>query len=83
MREDIASEAQSIVRNLLDSGKTAEQISKDLDGRVSPRTIYRWRNGESSPQQPSDLEALRRLQKKEVSHEAVPDDGDEQHQEGR
>lgn len=40
---------------------TPQEISEALDGRVSSRTIYRWKQGESFPQQKSDIEALQEL----------------------
>lgn len=43
------------------AGMSADDISTALAGRVSRRTIYRWAQGETSPQQPSDLTALRQL----------------------
>jgi transposase len=56
------SQAQKIVSALMDRGYSAMQIADLLDGRVSWRTVYRWAKGESSPQRPSDAEALRSLE---------------------
>lgn len=52
---------QDQVNYLIASGLTPEMISARLDGRVSARTIYRWKQGEHAPQQRSDAEALTRL----------------------
>jgi|688.fasta_scaffold134071_4 hypothetical protein len=54
-------EAQALVAELMAHGMTAREIATRLDQRVSYRTIYRWLKGERSPQQASDLDALRVL----------------------
>jgi ribosome-binding protein aMBF1 (putative translation factor) len=59
-----AEEAQRLVRLLNDRGLSAADISDKLAGRVSARTVYRWAKGESTPQQTTDLAALRGLAEK-------------------
>lgn len=57
------SEAEvSLIQDLIAKiDMTPQEISEALDGRVSSRTIYRWKQGESFPQQKSDIEALQEL----------------------
>lgn len=50
---------REMVLALIDVGKmTPIEIAEALDGRVSPRTIYRWSKGETCPQNERDLKAL-------------------------
>lgn len=54
--------AKAIIDALLALPRQSPQsISEALDGRVSPRTIYRWAKGEHAPQRAGDLAALVRL----------------------
>lgn len=54
--------AQGLVVKLTkEAGMTPQEISEALEGRVSSRTIYRWGNGESEPQNSTDREALETL----------------------
>lgn len=56
--------AKDLVQRLVQDAKmTPAEISEALDGRVSERTIYRWGNGDSSPQNSTDLIALEELTK--------------------
>ncbi len=64
--------AQGMVSRLMDTeGMTADQISYALHERVSRRTVYRWKKGESYPQQPSDLLALRKLYQEKTEGRAL------------
>ena len=47
-----------MVSELISAGLTPQQISEEMDNRVSSRTIYRWAKGDSVPQNESDVEAL-------------------------
>ena len=59
---DNGNNAQNLVMRLLQEGKLSHiEISEQLGGRVSPRTIYRWAKGESVPHNVSDFNALARL----------------------
>ena len=49
-----APKAQEIVRQLMDSGLSAQQIADEMENRVSWRSIYRWAKGEHEPQQPAE-----------------------------
>lgn len=52
-------DAKELVIRLLKEGRLSPiEISEQLGGRVSPRTIYRWAKGESIPQNASDYNAL-------------------------
>jgi hypothetical protein len=62
--------AQEMVQRLLDAGHTPDSISEGIGNRVSSRTIYRWKNGQTEPQQQSDLTALKRYYSKAMR--AVP-----------
>jgi hypothetical protein len=53
--------ARPLVGRLTEVGYSPEQISTFMHGRVSARTIYRWGSGGSDPQNPSDLDELKRL----------------------
>ena len=57
----VAHPARALVRRLVDRGFSPEQIASALNGRVSSRTVYRWGQGGSDPQNDSDLDELRRL----------------------
>jgi hypothetical protein len=50
-----------LLHQLFSKGHTPETISAALSGRVSVRTVYRWKKGEHQPQNKTDLEALREL----------------------
>ena len=53
---------REMVIRLIDQAKmTPQDISAAMDGRVSPRTIYRWAKGESEPQNTSALRCLQEL----------------------
>lgn len=54
-------EVTKMINELLNAGMSAQDISDALDNRISKRTVYRWAKGESEPQQPSDVVALREL----------------------
>lgn len=54
-------EVTKMINELLRAGMSAQDISDALDNRISKRTVYRWAKGESEPQQPSDVVALREL----------------------
>lgn len=49
----------SMVTQMMDAGVTAEAIADAMGNRVSPRTIFRWKAGTSTPQ---NKHALRELQ---------------------
>lgn len=49
---------RQMVQDLLDLKMTPQEISEAMDGRVSPRTIYRWGKSESYPQNEKDLRVL-------------------------
>jgi hypothetical protein len=49
------------VRRLTDAGYTPDQIVTLMDGRVTQRTVYRWGNGGSDPQNPLTLAKLEKL----------------------
>lgn len=58
----MSEDARSLVIRLLSEARLSPiEISEALGGRVSSRTVYRWANGESSPQNASDFEALKAL----------------------
>ena len=50
-----------LLQTLFARGHTPDSISAALGGRVSARTVYRWKKGEHQPQNKTDLEALRSL----------------------
>ena len=52
---------QGMVTSLISSGLTPQQISEEMEKRVSSRTIYRWAKGDSIPQNESDVEVLEAL----------------------
>jgi transposase-like protein len=54
-------QAQALVRALMDSGMSPEEIARALDNRVSWRSVYRWKKGDHRPQRPGDLVALYEL----------------------
>ena len=56
-----------VVRLMDECGMSADEISTALQKRVSRRTVYRWRKGESEPQQPSDLVELNKLYRQRCS----------------
>jgi hypothetical protein len=49
---------QSLIKELEALGLTIPVISARLGGRVSERTLYRWRQGESEAQREADVRAL-------------------------
>ena len=51
-------EAQGLVKQLMDKGMTAREISTGVDEHVSYRTIYRWASGASVPQNRSNFQKL-------------------------
>ena len=53
--------AKDLVQRLQAAGQSPDNISEALGSRVSPRTIYRWSRGETSPQNLSNVLALERL----------------------
>lgn len=53
-----SNEVSSLIRGLIDSGKSIEQIASEV--HVSPRTVYRWLNEGRAPH-PAFLEALRKI----------------------
>lgn len=53
--------AQEMVAFLIAQGETPTTIANALEGRVSSRTVYRWKDGKVAPQQASDLAALGKL----------------------
>lgn len=56
--------AKDLVQRLVKEAEmTPAEISEALGGRVSERTIYRWGNGDSSPQNTTDFSALEELTK--------------------
>lgn len=58
----MSEDARSLVIRLLSEARLSPiEISDLLGKRVSPRTVYRWANGESRPQNLSDYEALKAL----------------------
>jgi transcriptional regulator with XRE-family HTH domain len=67
-----ASEAHAIIRQLLDSGLTMNDIAERA--RVSPRSVYRWLNEGRSPH-PIWLDSLRRMHGAQGNNDA--------HQEGQ
>lgn len=53
---------REMVLSLIDVAKmTPIEIAEAMDGRVSPRTIYRWSKGETCPQNERDFKALMTL----------------------
>jgi len=62
-----APKAQEIVRRLMDSGLSAQQIADEMENRVSWRSIYRWAKGEHEPQQPADMIALQKVADKHLT----------------
>ena len=62
-----APKAQEIVRQLMDSGLSAQQIADEMENRVSWRSIYRWAKGECVPQQPADMVALQKVADKHLT----------------
>jgi hypothetical protein len=66
-----APKAQEIVRLLMDSGLSAQQIADEMENRVSWRSIYRWAKGEHEPQQPADMHALERVAAKYAAETPV------------
>ena len=54
--------ARELIQRLLKEAEMSPtEIAEALDHRVSSRTIYRWANGETYPQNWSDFEALQKL----------------------
>lgn len=60
-------ETQALTKKLIDGGMTPNEIAEALEGRVSPRTIYRWARGESVPGNSSDFDALQALANRKES----------------
>lgn len=50
-----------MVNELMEAKMTPQEIAEAMDGRVSPRTIYRWAKNETYPQNDRDLRALEKL----------------------
>ena len=55
---DRTQQAWALVKFLMSEGSNPAKISGQMGGRVSARTIYRWANNGSGPQQASDLAML-------------------------
>jgi hypothetical protein len=53
--------AQNVVLSLSEKGYTMGQISEMIQGRVHPRTLYRWAKGEHAPQKSTNLVALEQV----------------------
>ena len=54
-------QATSLVQELLSLGLTPEQIAQRSGNRISARTVYRWKKGESTPKNKNHIDALKRL----------------------
>jgi hypothetical protein len=50
--------AQSLVKQLMEMGFSAQDISEGVGGHVSLRTIYRWAAGTTVPQNKATYEKL-------------------------
>jgi hypothetical protein len=68
--ETLGEKAKRLVDALKSRGYSASMISEALDNRVSPRTIYRWASGDSSPQQASNINAMKALVDRVVAEAA-------------
>lgn len=56
-----AEEVRQLTQQLLQAGHSVHDIARQLEHRVSYRTIYRWAQGQCTMKQPSNLVALRNL----------------------
>ena len=54
-------ETQKILQTLSGKGLSPDDIAMKTGDRVSPRTIYRWMQGKSKPQQQRNFEMLQIL----------------------
>jgi len=57
--------AQKCLLKLRTTGLTPKDIEQKINGQVSWRTLYRWMNGEKTPQRSWDVVVLENLLKKE------------------
>lgn len=64
--QERSSEVADLIRTLIDSGMSIEQIASGA--HVSARTVYRWRDEGRAPH-PSFLEALRKMGERDVHQE--------------
>jgi len=62
---ELKNRAQRCLLQLRKNGLTPKDIEQKINGQVSWRTLYRWMNGEKTPQRPFDVIALENLLKKE------------------
>ena len=60
-----------MVLDLIEAKMTPIDIASAMDGRVSPRTIYRWAKSESYPQNENDLNVLVKLHEKTFSMKSL------------
>lgn len=59
--DDRDTQVRRMLLDLLNLDMSPKDISEAMDGRVSPRTIYRWVKNDSSPQNERDLRVLARI----------------------
>jgi DNA invertase Pin-like site-specific DNA recombinase len=64
--QERSSEVSDLVKSLIDSGMTIEQIASGA--HVSERTVYRWRDEGRAPH-PAFLEALRKMGARDAHQE--------------
>ena len=63
---ELKTRAQRCLLQLRKNGLTPKDIEQKINGQVSWRTLYRWMNGEKTPQRPYDVVVLEQLLKKQT-----------------
>jgi hypothetical protein len=58
---ELKNRAQKCLLQLRQTGMTPKDIEQKINGQVSWRTLYRWMNGEKTPQRPWDVVVLEKL----------------------
>jgi hypothetical protein len=53
-----ALDAKALIQIFSDAGYSPQKLAPMLDGRVSYRALYRWKNGEAKPQRLADFLAV-------------------------
>jgi len=62
--EQLAETARELLSAMIKMGYSCQDLEKELDGRMSYRTLYRWLNKDSTPKRKNDVAALAMLYKR-------------------